>query len=254
MNRILVWFEGSVPPSKNITGNLKNTTTVFVTVNGDVYVDTKPNETRYVEKWTMNATNGTTSMYVEDNCYGLFVDVYESIYCSLPSKDKVVQRSVSDDLEISRVVAGNGTARLAPNTLDTPRGIFIDTNLSLYVADCGNNRIQRFQFGQVDGLAVAGKGALQTYALNCPSSVVLDADGYLFIVETAKNRVVGSGPNGFRCIIACAEVNGSAPNQLSNPRVLSFDSYGNLYVTDGFNNRIQKFTLRSNNTRKFEIS
>jgi hypothetical protein len=70
---------------------------------------------------------------------------------------------------------------------------------------------------------VAGDGATGTVSLNTPTDVILDADGYLFIVEYDGHRIVASGPNGFRCIIACTGVNGSTTTQLQNPTSLSFD-------------------------------
>ncbi|CAF1591776.1 unnamed protein product, partial [Adineta steineri] len=54
------------------------------------------------------------------------------------------------------------------------------------------------------------------------------------------------GPNGFRCLVGCSTVAGSASNQLCYPSSLSFDSYGNMFVADRYNNRIQKFYVTSN--------
>ena len=61
----------------------------------------------------------------------------------------------------------------------------------------------------------------------------------------SNNRIVGSGPNGFRCLVGCSGY-GSASNQLYNPITLSFDSYGNMFVTDCWNSRIEKFILTNN--------
>ncbi|CAF4401005.1 unnamed protein product, partial [Adineta steineri] len=74
----------------------------------------------------------------------------------------------------------------------------------------------------------------------------LDGNGYLFIADTNNNRIIGQGPYGFRCLFGCTEVYGSTPSQLYSPRTLRFDSYGNLFVADGYNNRVQKFILASN--------
>ncbi|CAF5055428.1 unnamed protein product, partial [Rotaria sp. Silwood1] len=86
---------------------------------------------------------------------------------------------------------------------------------------------------------VAGNGAPSTITLSCPSGIVLDGDGNLFIVDKDNHRIIESGENGFRCVVGC-HGKGSAPNQLSNPTSLSFDSYGNIFVTDRGNSRIQK--------------
>jgi len=122
-----------------------------------------------------------------------------------------------------------------------PRGIFVDINFNLYVADSGNNRIQLFQSGQPNGTTVAGTS--RTILLYHPTSVVLDADGYLFIVDNGNLRIIGSGPAGFRCVAGCSGTRGSASYQLYNPQTMAFDSYGNIFVTDTENGRIQKFVL-----------
>ena len=71
-------------------------------------------------------------------------------------------------------------------------------------------------------------------------------------MDTGNNRIVGSGPNGFRCLVGCSGSGGSASNQLNSPETLSFDSYGNMFVTDWWNNRIQKFVLSTNSCGKYK--
>ena len=185
-------------------------------------------------------------MLASGPCNGLFVDIYDSLYCSLWDYHRVTKKLVASDANTSVTVAGTGTAGSRSNMLSFPCGIFVDANLSLYVADYGNSRVQLFRQGQLNGTTMAGNGAPGTISLNGPAQVVLDADGYLFIADHGNSRIVGSGPNGFRCIVACSGSSGSGANQLSSPYDLSFDSYGNLYVADRFNNRIQKFMLARN--------
>ena len=155
-----------------------------------------------------------------------------------------------DPTNETTVVAGNGTVGSALNQLHTPRGLFVDHNLNLYVADCDNNRVLRFPRDEVNGVVLAGSGAPGTIDLRGPMSIVLDADGYLFIVEFNNHRIVGSGPNGFRCLVGCSGVSGAAANRLHNPWSLSFDRYGNLFVADYHNSRIQRFSLARNSCRK----
>ena len=130
--------------------------------------------------------------------------------------------------------------------LNSSRGIVVDFNLTLYVADYYNHRVQCFPFGQLNGTTVVGTAAPGTIALNWPAGLIQDADGYLFIADYEDHRIIGSGPNGFRCIAGCTGVLGSASNQLFNPHTFTFDSHGNLIVADRSNSRIQKFLLSSN--------
>ena len=239
LNYTLVWTEGSVNVTGHYFKNLANSYRVFVTSSGDVYADNGQNGR--VNKWAMSTGNITAAMNVPSTCSGLFVDIYDNLYCSLRAAHKVLKKSVDSAASTSFVIAGTGTSGSAPDMLNAPNGIFVDTDLNMYVADYGNHRIQLFRPGQLNGATVAGAGAAHTVTLNLPTSVVLDGDGYLFIVDRGHQRIVGSGPNGFRCIVACTGASGAAANQLFDPYGLSFDSHGNLYVTDTLNGRIQKF-------------
>ena len=156
---------------------------------------------------------------------------------------QVVKRSLNDpDMTSVIVAAGTGFRGTIFNELRYPRGIFVDVNLDLYVADCGNNRVQLFQSGESNGITVAGYGSPNpTINLNCPTGIVLDAEKNLFIVDHGNHRIVGSGLNGFRCLIGCYGGEGSQSNQLNSPTSFSFDRSGNMFVTDSQNHRIQKF-------------
>ena len=130
--------------------------------------------------------------------------------------------------------------------LNNPYGIFVTINFDLYVADCGNDRVQLFRFGERNATTVVINGSNGTMTLSCPSGIVLDADGYLFIVDYNHHRLLASGPDGFRCVAGCSGSAGPASNQLYYPFAMSFDREGNLFVTDQNNDRIQKFVLSIN--------
>ena len=182
-------------------------------------------------------------MYTCGRCWDLFVDINDTLYCALRDFHVVVSKSLCQNANAWTVVAGTGIRGSTSDMLDNPRGIFVNINFDLYVADRMNHRIQLFPSGQTHGTTVAGNTSSNvTITLNQPTGVVLDADNYLFIVDSVNNRIVKSGPNGFRCIIGCNGT-GQGSNQLNFPVSLRFDSHGNIFVSDHDNNRIQKFLL-----------
>ena len=244
-NQVQVWKEENGAPTMKFAINSSVTYAVFATGKGDIYFNNFDYQHR-VDKWTSDDSVSVPVMYADSSCCGLFVDVIDNLYCSSESPDQVVRRSLNSAINSSVIVAGNGTIGSAPDMLHGPRGIFVDTNLDLYVADAFNNRVQLFSHDQLLGIPVAGYGATGTIALSTPTDVILDGNGYLYIVEYYGHRVVASGPNGFRCIIACTGIAGSAANQLNLPGSVSFDSHGNLCVTDTANKRVQKFVLATN--------
>jgi hypothetical protein len=244
---VQVWLPGTTIPISNITSGLSYPYSVFATVNGDIYVDNGYSNSR-VDKWASNANTSIPAMYVKNQCYGLFIDISNTLYCSMYNQHQVASKSLNGNSSIWIVSAGTDCYGSALNELYYPRGIFVDINFNLYVADCGNNRVQLFASSQVAATTVAGSTAAGTISLYCPSDVKLDADGNLFIVDSYNHRIVGQGPNGFRCIVGCSTVAGSTSSQLYYPSTFSFDSYGNIFVADMTNSRIQQFILISNTT------
>lgn len=193
-------------------------------------------------------------MYVNDICFGLFVDIYDNIYCSLGNLHQIIKKSFNDNVNMSSICAGTGISGTTSDMLNEPHGIFVDTKFNLYVADSGNNRIQVFQSGHLNGTTTVGNDAPGTIALNYPTDIILDAQGYYFITDTNNHRIVGSSPNGFRCIAGCSGTSGSGSDQLFFPSSLSFDSSGNLFVTDTNNSRVQKFILTENSCGMFILT
>ncbi|CAF1569672.1 unnamed protein product, partial [Adineta steineri] len=244
-SRVQMWREGSVNPDKTISGGLNQPFSVFAIASGDIYVDNGASNGR-IDKWSVNANSSVPFMTIPNYCISIFIDIENTLYCSVPSNNQVVKKWLYDNMTTSTIVAGTGTAGSAANMLNLPYGVFVDVDINLYVADCSNNRVQLFPLGQTNGITVAGSGASSTITLSCPNGITLDANGYIFIVDQNSYRIVGSGPYGFRCLFGCTSVAGSASSQLYYPRTISFDSYGNLLIVDEYNSRIQKFIVASN--------
>ncbi|CAF1269417.1 unnamed protein product [Adineta steineri] len=236
-----MWDDESYNPTNIIFGNFTETWSLFVTSNGDIYIDDGVIN-RQVQRWSAETNNFVTVMNINSSCYGLFVDVNDTLYCSMYDHHQVAKRSLNDAvMNTNRIAAGTGSEGSGSNQLKNPLGIFVDVNLDLYVADCGNDRVQLFQSGESNGITVARSGTLDTtIRLDCPSGIILDTEKYLFIVDNGNSRIIGSDLNGFRCLVGCYG-EGSQSNQLIFPFSFSFDHSGNMLVTDYGNHRIQKF-------------
>ncbi|CAF1227364.1 unnamed protein product [Adineta steineri] len=252
-NKIVIWDENSINPTKSITGDFTQPWSLFVTSNGDIYLDDGLENGR-VQKWSAETSTYITVMNVNSSCYGLFIDIDDTLYCSMSENHQIVKRSLLDAvLDSNRVAAGTGIGGSTSNQLSGPQGIFVDVNLDLYVTDCGNDRVQLFQLGELNGITVTGSESLYpSITLDCPSGIILDAEKYLFIVDFGNHRIVGSGSNGFRCLVGCYGM-GSQSNQLKNPYSFSFDRSGNMFVTDHGNHRIQKFQYFEESCGKFRM-
>ncbi|CAF1566698.1 unnamed protein product, partial [Adineta steineri] len=251
-NTIVIWQEESVNPTKIIRGSFTEPQSLFVTSNGDIYIADGSTKNGRVQKWIAETNTFVTVMNVSSSCWGLFVDINDTLYCSVKDHHQVVKRTLRNSAMASnRVAAGTGIKGSDSNQLNSSRGIFVDVNLDLYVADCGNNRVQLFQSGESRGITVAGYTSRNpTITLDCPTGIILDVEKYLFIVDNTNHRIVGSDVNGFRCLVGCYQ-EGSQYNQLNHPSSFSFDRSGNILVTDQSNHRVQKFQYIEESCSKF---
>ncbi|CAF4286776.1 unnamed protein product, partial [Adineta steineri] len=243
-NAIYVFLEGSSVPNRNLTGGLSGPFAIYATLYGDVYVDNGGNS--QINKWGINASSSVNVMTVNNHCEGLFIDISNTLYCSITHSHQVVKKWLNDNGTTFTIVAGTGSSGSAANQLYLPSGLYVDAQYNVYVTDCGNNRVQFFPSGQIIGITKVGSGATGTITLNCPHAITFDANSYMFITDWLNNRVIGSGPYGFRCLFGCTTTAGSSSSQLNSPISFGFDSYGNLFVSDSNNNRVQKFIIASN--------
>ena len=240
----LVWTENSLVPAQSLSKGFMQPKGLFITNTSDVYVVNGASNGR-IDWCTRIGTIDTIVTNGNETCFSLVTDANDNFYCSLSSSHRVVKQSLNMSSNTTLIVAGNGSSGSSSSSLNIPRGILVTISFDLYVADCGNNRVQLFLSGQLSATTVAGNGASGAIFLSCPVAITLDGNGYLFIVDQNNHRVVGSGLSGFQCILGCSGQNGSATSQLQSPRSLTFDTDGNLMVGDWGNARVQKFVLAS---------
>ena len=249
-NETVIWQKDGSSITKILSDGIEKPHSVFMSVNGDIFVDDGYANGRVV-MWAANGTGPLPIINVSSFCRDLFIDTNNVLYCSLDNEHQVIKVSLNGSAR--SIAAGNGTNGSGADLLHHPKGIFVDFHLNLYVADCNNNRIQLFKPNQSFGKTEVGEEASGTINLHCPIDIVLDGDGYLFITDHNNHRIVRSGPAGFRCLIGCSGRSGVETNYLHDPKAISFDSFGNIFVADGGNKRILKFLLVNNSCGEYKI-
>lgn len=252
MGGVIVWWEGAPAPTRSISG-FNALASLFVVESGDIYIAYFPNFPDRVDKFTTDSQNKIPVLYAFGRCFDIFIDINNNFYCSMDQSHQVLMKPLSLNANAMAVVAGTGTGGSTSNMLHYPNGIFVDSNLDLYVADAWNDRIQLFPTGQLNAKTVAGSGSSNdAIHIESPIAVTLDGNGYIYITVYGYHRIIRSGVNGLECIVGCSGTNGPESDQLTLPTSLSFDSYGNLFVTDSGNHRIQKFDLLTDSCGKQE--
>jgi sugar lactone lactonase YvrE len=158
-------------------------------------------------------------------------------------------------------IAGNGTlgysgdgSQATSAQLDNPRGVCIDANGNIFIADSGNNVIRKIDVNGVIS-TIAGNGSrgffgdngLATSAqLNSPRGVQIDNLGNVYIADTGNRRVRKIDTNGIITTIAgngndySSGDGGLAVNAgLVTPYHLGIKD-NTIYVADIGGNRIRK--------------
>ena len=122
-----------------------------------------------------------------------------------------------------------------------PKGVAIDNNGKIYVADTGNNRIQIFSssgaYEYSIGTGSSGSNIGQFYS---PSGVTVDSNGKIYVAESSNHRIqIFSNSGAYEFQISSS---GGDIGLFRYPIDLALDSNGKIYVADYNNHRIQIFS------------
>jgi DNA-binding beta-propeller fold protein YncE len=138
-----------------------------------------------------------------------------------------------------------GTRGTGDGEFNYPVGVAVASDGSVYVADEGNDRIQKFTSEGVfvSKLDTEGTGDRELYS---PRGVAVASDGSVYVADTANHadrwnhRIQKFTSEGV--FVSQWGTNGMADGQLDWPTGVAVASDGGVYVADMGNKRIQKFT------------
>jgi sugar lactone lactonase YvrE len=146
-------------------------------------------------------------------------DAAGNLYFADTNRQAVYESSLAGALT---VVAGNGVQGFSGDggaatsaELDSPQGVAVGADGTLYIADTGNERIRAVSAGQISTFAGNGSvgfagdgGAAVGASFRRPNALAIDASGALLVCDAGNERVrrissgviatiAGSGTQGF---------------------------------------------------------
>lgn len=257
-------FGGDGGPATS--AQLADPTAVIVNAAGRVLISDRGNRRiRYVEPVTGRiytlAGNGTAGFGGDggaavsaalDSPTALALDPEGNVYVADQGTHRV--RRIESASGLIDTVAGNGRDAFtgdhhsARSTGMSPTGVALDQAGNLFVAD--QARVRKISATGRSGriMPVAGIGVPSADYLNQALGVAVDLAGNVYIGDTYNNRILRmSATSGMICTVAGTGAAGSGgdggPARQANlwqPRSVTLDRAGNLYIADSANHRIRR--------------
>jgi len=85
-------------------------------------------------------------------------------------------------------------------------------------------------------------GSADGISFSAPSGIAARSSGEIYVSDTGHDRIVKLSYNANTITFVSAfGSKGTSPGQFDLPQEVSLDRFGNVFVADGLNNRVQKF-------------
>ncbi|CAM4765163.1 unnamed protein product [Rotaria magnacalcarata] len=258
----LQWMTGGV----TIIGNGQGSSEVYLAFPGGLYLEPKTQHLYvadiqnnrvlkslgYGEAVTVAGQSDGTGGSTADTLWSpvdVFADEYENVFVADWNNHRI--QYWEKNATSGKTVAGNGTRGSTLHQFSYPSRVLVDSKKNIIVADTQNARIMKWPFKSdpktsVGTIIAGGNGAgLNPYQLNNPSGLYLDEINQILYVTNEDSHsvtqwIIGDYEN--RNIYAGIPGRpGNSSAQLFYPQGVTMDPYGNLYVADVSNHRIQMF-------------
>src|SRR3954467_10005879 len=224
--------------------------------NGNIYIADSQNHV--VRKIDSHGSVSTFAAAQLDTPSGIAVAPDGTLFVSDTGNHTI--RKIAANGSISNVAGSPGQSGFvngigAAARFNSPLGLAVASNGTVYVADCGNHSIR----------AIAPDGSVSTFAgstgdwgtadgsgsavhFNGPVGLALDDDANLFVSDSNNHTIRRITPAGGVSTWAGVPLSDGYLDgdrrvaKFAKPAELAFDRHGNLFVADSFNHVIRKIS------------
>ncbi|CAF1167181.1 unnamed protein product [Adineta steineri] len=214
---------------------------IIVKIKDEVHLNDNEIETSEIDKLTYNSkTNIKEKIELNDN----EIEIETSETDKLTYNDTIQKRKSKHYIRKSilnkwkqnpiTVAGGNGKGQ-ALNQLHGPRGIFIDTNKNIFIADFNNHRIIEWKNNAKEGQIIVGVNGQgnRMNQLDHPTDVIVDEQSHSIIIADSLNKRVIQWTNQTQQILI----------QNIDCYGLAMDKQGFLYVSDRVKNEVRRWRI-----------
>src|SRR6478752_2617482 len=174
---------------------------------------------QYIKQWGIMGSDPGQFLYPNS----IAVDSIGNVYVS-DNGNSSVQKFDSNGNLITKWAVGSGNGQL-----NSPGGIAVDSNGNVYVSDYNSNSVIKFD---------SNGNLITKWAVSNPEDLTVDSNGNVFVTNYIGVSKFDSNGNLFTKWGSFGSGNG----QFIGSGGIAVDSAGNVFVTDGENNRIQVFS------------
>ena len=198
-----------------------------------------------------------------NNPGGIAIHTDGTIYIA-DTGNHAIRKLTDSVLSIVAGSVGNSgmiNAQGASARFSSPKGIAVDTDGNIYVADTGNNRIRKIDTTQnvttYAGTGVVGNADGATATFNAPQGIAIDSAGVLYVADTGNHIIRKidtnrntSTPVGDPTIAGYLNATSNSA-KFSSPKGIAINGEGLIFVADTGNNTIRKFDPITNKVTSF---
>jgi sugar lactone lactonase YvrE len=211
---------------------------------------------------------GSVSQYRANGPGGMVFDSSGNLWVADTADNRVLRfpaplsNGVAANLVLGQPDFVSSAAATTQTGMDEPVSLTFDSSGNLWVVDLSNSRVLKFSppfstgmgaslvIGQPAFTTNQGQGITTSSSLYNPYDARFDSSGNLWVSDCSNDRVLRYSlpfTTGMNANLVLGQSNfvtfspGTSQTQFKCPVGLDFDSSGNLWVTDYFNNRVLRF-------------